>query len=134
MTRLAITNALGHVVTFVRADVPPGWQPPAGCRAVPEADLPTGYKLAAPDPLPVPASVTAVQARQWLICNGLIAGVDAAIDKIQSPVDREMVRVWWEYETDLRRDSSQVARWATACGFTPEQVDTFFSEAAQMTP
>ncbi len=134
MTRIAITNALGHVVTFVRADVPPGWQPPAGCKAVPESALPVGYKVAPPDPTPVPASITAVQARQWLICKGLIAGVDAAIERIQTPVDREMVRAWWEYETDLRRDSSQVARWATACGFTAEQVDAFFREAAEIVP
>lgn len=130
MTRIAITNALGHVVTFVRADVPPGWQPPAGCRAVPEADLPTGYKLAAPDPLPVPASVTAVQARQYLLSRGLLAGVDAAIATIPSPLDREMVRVWWEYEPVLRRDSPQVARWAAACQMTDAQVDDCFRQAA----
>lgn len=134
MSRLAITNALGHVVTFVRADTPPGWQPPEGHRAVPEASLPAGWQMAPPPPAPIPQSITAVQARQWLISKGLLAGVDAAISTIPSPLDREMVRVWWEYETDLRRDSSQVARWATACGFTPEQVGTFFREAAQMTP
>lgn len=40
---LAILNALGQVVTFVRDDVPEGWTPPEGFTAIPEADLPAGW-------------------------------------------------------------------------------------------
>jgi len=40
---IAICNALGQVVTFVRDDVPDGWSPPEGCTAVPEAELPAGW-------------------------------------------------------------------------------------------
>lgn len=40
---LAILNALGQVVTFVRDDVPAGWTPPEGCTAVPESELPAGW-------------------------------------------------------------------------------------------
>ena len=40
---LAILNALGQVVTFVRDDVPQGWTPPEGCTAIPEAELPAGW-------------------------------------------------------------------------------------------
>ena len=41
---LAILNALGQVVTFVRDDVPEGWTPPDGCTAIPEAELPAGWQ------------------------------------------------------------------------------------------
>ncbi len=133
MTRLAITNALGHVVTFVRADVPPGWQPPAGCKAVPEAALPVGYKMAAALPQPVPESVTAYQARAWLIESGI--GQDAiaeAIARIEDPKDREKVRAWWEYEPVLFRSAPQIARWGDACGFTSQQIDDAFRAAAMV--
>lgn len=42
---LAILNADGLVVTFVRDDVPEGWVPPDGCTAVPEASLPAGWQM-----------------------------------------------------------------------------------------
>ena len=41
---LAIINALGQVVTFVRDDLPEGWTPPEGCTAIPEAELPAGWQ------------------------------------------------------------------------------------------
>lgn len=43
---LAILNSLGQVVTFVRDDVPSGWQPPDGCTAIPESDLSAGWQRA----------------------------------------------------------------------------------------
>ncbi len=134
MSRLAITNALGHVVTFVRADVPPGWQPPAGCKAVPEAALPVGYKMAAALPQPVPESVKAVQFRHILICKGLSAGVDAAVEQIAMPVEREMVRNYWEYETEFARSSPRLAMLAAACRFTDAQLDDLFREASEIVP
>lgn len=44
MNSLAILNASGRVVTFVRADVPVGWTPPEGCTAVPGDQLPEGWQ------------------------------------------------------------------------------------------
>jgi len=41
---LAILNALGQVVTFVRCDVPEGWTPPEGCTAIPDDQLPEGWQ------------------------------------------------------------------------------------------
>lgn len=41
---IAVLNAAGLVVTFVRDDVPDGWTPPDGCTAIPEADLPAGWR------------------------------------------------------------------------------------------
>jgi len=42
---LAILNAAGRVVTFVRPDVPEGWTPPDGCTAVPDDQLPAGWQM-----------------------------------------------------------------------------------------
>lgn len=134
MSRLAITNALGHVVTFVRADVPPGWQPPDGCKAVSESALPAGYKMAAALPQPVPDYVKAVQFRHVLICKGLAAGVDAAIEQIATPVERDMVRSYWEYETEFARSSPRLATLAAACRFTDAQLDDLFREASGVVP
>ena len=44
MNSLAILNAAGQVVTFVRPDVPVGWTPPDGCTAVPDDQLPAGWE------------------------------------------------------------------------------------------
>ncbi len=133
MTRLAIVNALGHVVTFVRADAPPGWQPPAGCSSVPESALPAGYKMALAEPQPVPESISASQARVRLIQTGVgMDAIDEAIGRIEDATTRESVRAWWEYEYPLRRDSPMLARWAVACGFSAEQLDDLFRGAAQV--
>jgi len=45
MQSLAIINADGLVVTFVRPDVPEGWTPPEGCTAVPDDELPAGWQM-----------------------------------------------------------------------------------------
>jgi hypothetical protein len=133
MTPIAIVNALGHVVTFVRDDVPPGFQPPPGCKAVPEASLPVGYKMAAALPQPVPESVTAPQVRMRLVQAGVgMEAIDEAINRIEDATTRELVRAWWEYEYPLRRDSPMLARWAVACGFSDADVDDLFRGAAEV--
>ena len=133
MSKLAIVNALGHVVTFVTNDVPPGFQPPPGCTAVPESALPVGYKMAAATPQPVPESVSASQARVRLIQTGVgMEAIDEAIGRIEDATTRESVRAWWHYEYPLRRDSPMLARWAGACGFSDAQLDDLFRGAAEV--
>lgn len=132
MKPLAVVREDGLVVTFVRPDTPPGWQPPPGCTLVPEDRLPAGWRMALPPPQPVPESITAVQARWWLLRHGITLGaVTQAIDQIADPLDRELVRAWWEYEPVLRRDSVQVSRWADAVGMTAAQLDDAFRDAVQ---
>lgn len=41
---IAVINSDGLVVTFVRDDVPDGWAPPDECKAIPEKDLPAGWR------------------------------------------------------------------------------------------
>ena len=134
MTRIAVVDQQGRVVTFVRRDVPSGWQPPDSCRAVPESALPAGWQMAPPPPSPVPEFVKAVQFRHLLICKGLAAGVDAAIEQVATPVERDMVRSYWEYETEFARTSPRLATLAAACRFTEAQMDDLFREASGIVP
>ena len=127
---LAILNALGQVVTFVRDDVPAGWTPPDGCTAVPEAELPGGWQRA-PDDSPVPEQVSARQIRLWLVAHGVnLAAVEAAIDGIPDQTQRDMVRVEWEYAPCVERSHPMLVPLAAALGLSEAQVDAAFREAA----
>lgn len=127
---LAILNADGLVVTFVREDVPEGWAPPDGCTAVPESELPDGWQRA-PDDSPVPHSVTARQIRLWLVLHGIgLAAVEAAIDGIPDAMQRDMVRVEWEYAPYVERTHPMLVPLGAALGMSEEQIDAAFREAA----
>lgn len=129
---IAILNSLGQVVTFVRDDVPAGWTPPDGCTAIPEAELPAGWQHA-PDTSPVPASVTARQIRLWLVAHGVsLQAVESAIDGIADQMQRDMVRVEWEYAPYVERSHPMLVPLAAALGLSEAQVDAAFREAASL--
>lgn len=133
MNALAIIrNADGRVVTFVRPDVPAGWQPPEGCTAVPDDELPPGWQRA-PDTTPVPQQISARQIRLWLVRNGIgLAAVEAAIDGIEDATARESVRVEWEYAPYIERSHAMLIPLAAALGLNAEQIDAAFREAATL--
>jgi len=129
---LAILNSAGKVVTFVRLDVPEGWQPPEGCTAVPNDELPEGWEYA-PDNSPVPESVSARQIRLWLVRNGIsLATVETAIDAIPDQQTRDSVRVEWEYAPYVERAHPWLVPMAQALGMTELQLDQAFREAATL--
>lgn len=129
---IAILNALGQVVTFVRDDVPAGWTPPDGCTAIPEAELPAGWERA-PDTSPVPDQVSARQIRLWLVSHGIgLAAVEAAIDAIPDAMTRDSVRVEWEYAPYVERSHAMLVPLAAALGLSEAQVDQAFREAAAL--
>lgn len=129
---IAILNAAGQVVTFVRPDVPPLWGPPEGCTAIPADQLPPGWQRA-PDTTPVPASISARQARLWLIRHGIaLATVDQTIASITDAMTRESVRVEWEYGTEVHRASQFVETLGATLGLTSERLDAAFREAATL--
>jgi len=131
-TSLAILDAHGRVVTFVRPDVPAGWQPPDGCTAVPDDELPEGWERA-PDNSPVPQSISARQIRLWLVRKGVsVATVEAAINAIPDAVTRESVRVEWEYAPYVERTHAWLVPMAAALGMNESQVDAAFREAAAL--
>lgn len=129
-TSLAILDADGRVVTFVRLDVPEGWMPPENCTSVPDDELPAGWTHA-PDTTPVPASVTSRQIRLWLVTHGVaLSTVEAAIDAIADEATRETVRVEWEYAPYVERAHPWLSPLASALGLDEAAVDQAFREAA----
>ena len=79
----------------------------------------------------VPASVSARQIRLWLIRNGIaLSQVDAAIDAIPDQLQRDSVRVEWDYAPYVERSHPMLVPLAAALGLATEQVDQAFIEAA----
>ena len=119
-------------MTLVRLDVPDQWGPPPGCVAVPDDELPAGWQFAQ-DAGPVPPTITARQARLWLIRHGItLAQVDAVIASIPDAITRESVRVEWEYGTDVNRNSAWLAALGPALGLDGATLDAAFREAAEL--
>lgn len=100
------------------------------------AALPAGYvedDSGLPEIASPPASVTARQIRLWLVAHGMsLANVEAAIDTIPDPMQRDMVRVEWEYAPYVERSHPMLLPLAAALGLTSEQVDDAFREAATL--
>jgi hypothetical protein len=81
----------------------------------------------------VPASVSARQIRLWLVDHGVsLAAVEAAIDAIPDALQRDSVRVEWEYAPYVERSHPMLVPLAAALGLTEEQVDQAFVEASQL--
>jgi hypothetical protein len=79
----------------------------------------------------VPASVSARQIRLWLLRQGIsLAAVDAAIDAIPGQLQRDSVRVEWDYAPYVERTHPMLIPLAAALGLTEAQVDQAFIEAA----
>jgi hypothetical protein len=79
----------------------------------------------------VPASVSARQIRLWLLRQGIsLASVEVAIDAIPDALQRDSVRVEWEYAPHVERSHPFLIPLAAALGLTAEQVDDAFREAS----
>ena len=131
-TSLAILDGEGRVVTFVRLDVPEGWQPPAGCSAIPDDELPAGWERAA-DTSPVPPQVSARQIRLWLVRNGIpLATVESAIDSIMDQPTRDEIRVEWEFAPYIERSHQWLVPLAQVLGLDEAAVDAAFREASAL--
>jgi len=90
-----------------------------------------GVNQTADEPTAVPESVSARQIRLWLIRNGIaLAAVDAAIDAIQDQLQRDSVRVEWDYAPYVERSHPMLVPLAAALGLSEAQVDQAFIEAS----
>ena len=79
----------------------------------------------------VPTTVSARQIRLWLLRQGIsLAAVDAAIDAIPDQLQRDSVRVEWDYAPHVDRSHPMLIPLAAALGLTEAQVDQAFIEAA----
>ena len=80
-----------------------------------------------------PRAVSARQIRLWLVRNGVsLAAVDAAIDAIPDQLQRDSVRVEWDYAPYVERSHPMLVPLALALGLTEQQVEQAFIEAASI--
>jgi hypothetical protein len=80
---------------------------------------------------PTPATVSARQIRLWLLRRSIsLTAVDAAIDAIPDQLQRDSVRVEWDYAPYVERSHPMLVPLALALGLTEQQVDQAFVEAA----
>ena len=75
--------------------------------------------------------VTMRQARLALLQQGLLAGVEAAINLMPEP-DRSKVSIEWEYASTVERMSPWMSAMGAALGLTEEQLDDLFILAASI--
>jgi len=78
-------------------------------------------------PVPVPASITPLQARRALRAADLLNAVNAWI--ATQPDDAQEA---WEYCIEVRRDSPLIAGAQAGLGLTGEQVDDLFRAGAAL--
>lgn len=83
----------------------------------------------APQPDPVPQSVSMFQARTALRRAGLLAAVEATVAASGDPEIQDA----WEYATEFPRTSPTIAALAAQIGLTDAQVDDLFRVAATIT-
>jgi len=93
----------------------------------------TGFVQSLPnDPPTVPATLTAVQIRLWLVAHGItLEQVADAIAALPEET-REATRIEWEYSGTVHRNSSTLVAMAAAFGMDSAAIDAAFVEAAGM--
>lgn len=85
-----------------------------------------------PEPEPfIPTSVTMRQARIALHRNGLLSGVEAAIQTMDEPFRTE-AEIEWEYAQTVDMDSQFTQMLALAIGLNQEQLNDLFEQASSI--
>lgn len=78
-------------------------------------------------------SLTARQLRLGLVSNGIaLASVQAAVDAISDPTERELAQVEWEYATSFERMHPLISQIGSALNLTPEEIDTMWSASISL--
>jgi hypothetical protein len=83
--------------------------------------------VAAPDPVAVPASVSARQFKLQLLAAGLLDKVDAWV-----ATQSKDVQISYEYSGAFVRTEPMMAAGFAAMGVTKDQIDAFFIEAGKI--
>ncbi len=81
----------------------------------------------APQPVPVPSSVSPRQFRQALDIIAMYDSVQTAV----AAADNQ-TKIWWEYATSVDRDNAPLNAMAGSLGVTHEQLDDIFRLAATL--
>ena len=80
-----------------------------------------------PPPPVVPQSVTPLQARRALLAAGLLDDVEAYV-----ALQDQAVRLAWDYALEVRRDNAIIVAAAAALGWSAQQLDQLFIQAATL--
>lgn len=78
----------------------------------------------------VPSTVTVRQARLALLNAGLLDDVEAYIAAIADPAVKKAAEIEWEYASAFERTSALLNTIATDLGWTEQQLDDLFVDAA----
>lgn len=79
----------------------------------------------------VPMTVPMVKAKLTLLAAGRLDEVDAVIAGLDPKVlGSRAVQLMWEYSTDIRRSSPELAQIASVVGLTEPEIDDLFRQAA----
>lgn len=79
----------------------------------------------------VPFEVTMRQARLALLADGKLADVQTVIDNLSSP-QKEMAQIEWDYSSTVQRSNLFVSLIGQALGYSDEDLDSLFIEAAKL--
>jgi|688.fasta_scaffold333448_2 hypothetical protein len=81
----------------------------------------------------VPETITATQIRLWLVTNNIsLSAVDSAISAIEDALNREKIKVQWEYAPYIERNHPFINALGEQLGLSSIQIDTAFIEASQL--
>lgn len=105
-----------------------GWIPAGKARM---GDVWDGKTFKTPPP-PVPAVVSARQAKRALLEAGLLDDVQQAIDNIPEPLEQRRVQIDWDESTEFRRDWPTLAALAAAMQLDRGTLDALFIKAATL--
>lgn len=79
----------------------------------------------------IPRSVSARQIRMWLIKNGYsLSQIESKIDTIEDTLQRDLVRVEWQYAPYIERSHPWLVPLAESLGLSESQIDQAFLEAS----
>jgi hypothetical protein len=125
-----VRDSDGLVETFLRLDLPLGWQPPEGFSIIPDDQLPAGWSKILQE-IPVPQTITATQIRLWLVNNGFSMNqIYDIISQIPDPLLKAQIEVQWEYAPYVERNHPMINTLGASLGLSSEQIDQAFREAS----
>lgn len=93
---------------------------------------PFAFGMLAESALPVPATITARQARLVLAKNGLLSEVERAIGDIIDAEDRQIAGIEWEYAAFLEREAPWLTHMAEQLGMSDSDVDAMFIQGSTL--
>ena len=126
----------GVIENNILLDNPSDWEVPEGCTLVESNDYfiggsyVNGVYTPPPEPEPVPVVinvVTARQARLALLNSGLLDQVEAAVTQAGTEA-----KIYWDYSTEIHRDSPFIASIGQSLGLTDTQIDDLFKQAVTL--